>query len=181
MIKNRTKKAFELTAAIIALVLCAIDLIVGINTIISLVKYYNYYSPEYIIGFILGFALVVAELILTILILINISSNNKKGIRVAFIVISSVLSFFLLVSVSTGDTSSIYFMILFVLVIIFESISLGMKETTTESQAQQKDSTSKTASSIDEKVIELKHLLELGVISQEQYEAAIEKTIKSII
>ena len=196
MEQNRVKKGLELSAAITALVYCAIDLIIEVVDIIRIAQYIGQLlTAEIIIGLVIGIGLVITELILAILVLrMNLSTDettHKKGLRIAFIVISGILVFFLLVSIIAESTSSlpIVALIVFIAVTALEAVAIALKDQVpvkaTEPQAQQSVAATATETpkdlSLEEKIKELKHLLELGVITQEQYEAAVDKAVKQIM
>lgn len=176
---NRTKKGLELSAAIIALVYCGLDLINELVNIISFFNYalsvsYNY--TGYIIGLIIGLALVVTELILSIKIITTCSLEKyNEKIRIAFIIISSILVLFLLISLVTYmiNTYGILAIFIFIASIVLESVALSIKNTKNNTATTQP-----TEPTIEDNINELKHLLELGVITQEQYESTAVNLVK---
>lgn len=188
MENNRVKKGLELSAAIIALAYCAIDLVFVLIDIITYSEYLEYLESEYIIGLLIGIGLVITELILSIALIMAIASNSiKKRLRISFITITSIMTFFLLIPLCTNKSGmSVIAFLVFICIIILESLVLGIKGVKTTNQVKQEvasadEITSKEAISIESKVKELKHLLDLGVITKEQYEAAIDKAVKQII
>lgn len=178
--ENRTKRGLELSAAIIALIYCVVDLIIEIIDLISIGKYFTELGTGFILGFIIGICLVVAELVLAIKLLIDKSNPFIKGIRIAFIVISSVLTLFLFISFLIGTVGGIGWIALtvFIVVLVLESISFGMKDTKNTIHTQ---NLATAESSVEDKIKELKHLLDLYVISQEEYESAVDKIVKKLI
>ena len=184
---NRVRKRLEIIAAILALCYCTLDFALELVNILSISGYVKQLDTAYLVGFIIGVGLIVAELILAIKILDIQKIEYKflqegKGIRIAFIVITSVLVFFLLISAinGTGSFISVLALLIFIAVDVLESTALGMKDTSVNNQDYSMAAT-RVEPTIDNKIGELKHLLELGAISQEQYESAVEKIIKSII
>ena len=163
--ENRTKRGLELSAAIIALIYCVVDLIIEIIGLISIGKYFTVLGAGFILGFIIGICLVVAELVLAIKLLIGKSNPFIKGIRIAFIVISSVSTLFLFISFLIGTVGGTGFIALtvFIVVLVLESISFGMKDTKNTIRTQ---NLATAESSVEDKIKELKHLLDLYVISQ---------------
>ena len=152
----------------------------------------------------IGLGLVVAEGIIAIMLIrkpklieINVdgvvttSFENRKKLRVTFVVLASISAFFVLISIFIGSPLSILILVLFATIISLESVVLSLKNEAQITNQPSENSTNATTSatssptnpaksmSIEEKIAELKHLLELGVITQEQYEVAIERIIKS--
>lgn len=185
---NRVRKRLELIAAILALCYCALDFVLELVNIISISSYFQQLDTAYLVGLIIGVGLVATELILAIK-LIDIQRveykflQEGKGIRIAFIVITSVLVFFLLISAinGTGSFISVLALLIFIAVDVLESTALGMQDTSLHNKTNYSIATTEVAPSIDSKIGELKHLLELGAITQEQYESAVQKIINSII
>lgn len=207
---NKTKRGLEVGAAITALVYCIIDLILGFTALIKIFYYIeelkNRYGSDYhtyvgititgyIIGMIIGIALVAIELWFACKLIeqsnsiranfincLEIPGYNKKRIRIAFIVFSSILAFILLIGQiqSSSTAGGIITFLIFATVIVLESVSMGMKDVKVENQAR-KEVAVTTNLSIEQKIAELKHLKELGVIDEEQYKNAVEKNIKELL
>ncbi len=207
---NKTKRGLEVAAAITALVYCIIDLILESIALIKIFHYIeelkNRYGSDYhtyvgititgyIIGMIIGIALVAIELWFACKLIeqsnsiradfincLEIPGYNKKRIRIAFIVFSSILAFILLIGQiqSSSTAGGIIPFLIFATVIVLESVSMGMKDVKVENQAR-KEVAVTTNLSIEQKIAELKHLKELGVIDEEQYKNAVEKNIKEIL
>ncbi len=168
------------------------------------VDYYSYMQSTviaYIIGFFIGVALVIVELIFACKLLkkpIDISNNfiniegcfenelkKRKRTRICFIVFSSILAFVMLINCfqssqgSSSTTTKIVGLLIFVTVIVLESIAMANKEIHQDVEIAKELAVSN--STIEEKIAELKHLKELGVIDEEQYKNAVEKNIRDII
>ncbi|MBE7081200.1 MAG: hypothetical protein E7372_01405 [Clostridiales bacterium] len=169
------------------------------------VDYYNSYMQStviaYIIGFFIGVALVIVELIFACKLLkkpIDTSNNfiniedrfenelkKRKKTRICFIVFSSILAFVMLINCfqssqgSSSTTTKIVGLLIFVTVIVLESIAMANKEIHQDVEIAKELAVSN--STIEEKIAELKHLKELGVIDEEQYKNAVEKNIRDIV
>lgn len=166
--------------------------------------YYSYMQSTviaYIIGFFIGVALVIVELIFACKLLkkpIDMSNNfinievrfenelkKRKRTRICFIVFSSILAFVMLINCfqssegSSSTTTKIVGLLIFVTVIVLESIAMANKEIHQDVEIAKELAVSN--STIEEKIAELKHLKELGVIDEEQYKNAVEKNIRDII
>ena len=163
--------------------------------------YYSYMQSTYIsniIGIILGIALVVVEIIFACKLLKNPANKTndfidkeiylqdelkkRNRIRICFIVFSSILAFILFISsfITVANMGiSMFGFLCFATVIVLESIAMSMKE------FKEEIGTNKMVApvnlGIEEKIAELKHLRELGVIDEEQYKNAVEKNIKDIM
>ena len=212
MEKNNTKRTLESIATIIAMIYCVIDIIFEIISICNLIELSRYYRIEasYIIGFIIGVALVIATLVVSIQLLRKVYSvydekEAVKKLRIAFIVLSFVMIIIFLIGLIIGSYSvlSIIGLILFIGVVIMESLVLSMKEpkTTEEFKASgvtnpynkfyQTTQASKVVNSSEQnleqkqsfesKVNELKHLLSLKVITKEQFDNAVQELAKEVI
>ena len=199
---NKTKRGLELGASLTALIYCAIDLVLEIVAVFQLLEligelksiYGDSYSEmdgviaKFIIGIIIGVALVVIELLLACKLLKKPAQTengfeDRKGIRITFIVFSSILTLFFLIGTSAGLTeegAGILGLLIFVAVISLESVAMSMKDIKEERSAK-KEVAITTNLSIEQKIAELKHLKELGVIDEEQYKKAVEKIIKGIM
>ena len=207
---NKTKRGLELGAAWTALIFCIIDLLFGTTVLIKNFHYIeelkslygsDYYinvgisATGYMIGMIIGIALFVIELWFACKLIeesnsiradfincLEIPGYNRKRIRVAFIVFSSILAFILLIGQiqSSSTAGGIIAFLIFATVIVLESIAMGMKDVIVEKQVKHNDAIT-TNLSIEQKIAELKHLKELGVIDEEQYKNAVEKIIKAIM
>ncbi len=199
--------AFDLVAAIIGLGE-EIETIIYLKNHYGIEYFDVHFAPTityYFVGFFIGVALVVAEVIFAYKLLktpkyiksdfINVNDNfikqieqgksgfeDKKGIRITFLVLSCILAFFGLIG-NIGSSSlaiGIIVFLIFITVIVLESIAMGMKDTKVEIQAKKEIAVTSNLS-IGQKIAELKHLKELGVIDEEQYKNAVEKNIKEII
>ena len=207
---NKTKRGLELGAAWTALIYCAIDFILEIIVLsetfdyIEQLKsyygndYYTYFSSTitgYMIGVIIGLVLIIMEVFFACKLIeesntiradfingLEIPGYNKKDVRKKFIVISSILAFILLIGQiqSSAITGGVIAFLVFATVIVLESIAMGMKDVIVENQVKHNDAIT-TNLCIEQKIAELKHLKELGVIDEEQYKNAVEKIIKAIM
>lgn len=198
---NKTKRGLELGAVLTALIYCAIDLVIEIVSFIKIIgelnslreNYPNYYSEVigtmtgYMIGFFIGVALVVVEVIFAIKLIkkpeyTENGFKSRKGVRITFIVISSILTLIIFIAVAKGSVagSAIVGILSFIAVIVLESIAMSMKDVKDFNPINQEIAVSANIA-IGQKIAELKHLKELGVIDEEQYKNAVEKNIKDIM
>ena len=200
---NKTKRGLELGAALTALVYCAIDLIFEIIAFVDIVKVIDYFRSFYgddykkymneattalLMGTIIGITLVIIELVFACKLLKKPEQTengfkNMKKIRITFLIFSSILAAVFLCGISTGFSEvgiGILAFLIFATVIVLESIAMSMKDVKVEGQAK-KEVIVTTNLSIEQKIAELKHLKELGVIDEEQYKNAVEKNIKEIM
>lgn len=186
---NRTKRGVELGAAITAFIYCILDLILEIITLSRVIIYGVYADANYWVGFFLGVGLVVAELIFAIKLIlkpvfINNGFKNKNSSRIGLIVISSVLAIMMIISgagFGIAKITSMLGFIIFLIVIVLESIALSMSEYSCKENVYKENAFINYGSSIESKIAQLKQLLDLGVITQEQYENAVNKVVKQII
>lgn len=186
MIPNHTKRNLELTAAIMALVYCAVDLLIeliGISTLIEYASYLESYLGPFIVALVVAVVLLITELILAAKLIPNKPSKNKKGLRIAFIVFTSILIIFLFISLFSETISAftVLGLLLFIAVLVLETVSMKMKDEIPDPAKEEPVATTTETATIEEKVKELKHLLDLGVISQEQYESAVNKAVQKIM
>ncbi|MBE7081876.1 MAG: hypothetical protein E7372_04890 [Clostridiales bacterium] len=188
---NRVKRGLELGAVITAIVFSSIMGIIAVVDflqILDVLKHvYLYEKIGYILGYGIMSAIFLTEAFVSIPLLFApiwirldyISGEgkfeDKRKLRIAFIVVSSIISLLFLIA-SFFETSSIFFVFVFIAIVVLESVAFGMKDET-----ERKRIFTNKNSSVEAKVAELKHLLELGVITQEQYERAINKVIKEIV
>ena len=202
---NKAKRGLELGAAIPAFFYCIIDLILEFITLDYLIAEINaraglpYFADwqstilAYIIVVLIGVALVIVELVLACKLFkkpIIIDDKyartggydedrlkKRKGVRICFIVFSSILAHILFINLFMGMTyvaiAELGFLC-FVTAVVLESIAMSMKEF-------KEEKVEPISFGIDAKIAELKHLRELGVIDEEQYKNAVEKNIKDII
>ena len=200
---NKTKRGLELGAVLTALIYCAIDLIVVFVGLINFgdeinaikeaygTAYYETYVSELVTEFVIAFIIAVALLIIELVLACKLLKKpefdgegfkSRKKLRVTFLVISCVLAFFLLIS---GESYAILALLIFGTVIVLESVAMSMKdikEQLPNSLYQVKSEVAPTTDlKIEQKLAELKHLKELGVINEEQYEVAVQKNIKQIM
>ena len=198
---NKTKRGLELGAVLTALIYCAIDLVIEIVSLVKIFSQLNWLKENYpkyyaetigammgeMILFFIGVALVVVEVILAIKLIkkpeyTENGFKSKKNLKITFIVISSILTLILFIGVAMGSIS--WFGIVGILsmatVIVLESFTLSMKDVKDFSSINQENGVSANFD-IGQKIAELKHLKELGVIDEEQYKNAVEKNIKEII
>lgn len=200
---NGLKKGLELAAVITALVFSAIDLVLEIIGVIQVIQYIEYIesmAATIYISLIIAIGLVTTELILSIKLLAGYSAakanKSKKGLRIAFLVISSILFFFLTISAISGEANGIAIVGIFVFltVIVLESIVLALKDqvaimpvqesvaaNTPTTEAAPTMATPTENLTLEQKIMELKHLYELGALTQEQYESAVERIIKQVM
>ncbi len=168
-------------------------------------EYYSYMHSTvvaYKIGFFIGVALVIFETIFAFNLLKKPIKNEngfisgeysfkkelkqRKRIRVFFIVFSSILTFFMLINCFlTSETAGslvgkVIGLLIFTTIIVLESIAMSMKDFNEKIQAT-KETTVSANLSIEQKISELKHLKELGVINDEQYKNAVDKNVRDII
>lgn len=201
---NKTKRGLELGAVLTALIYCAIDLIVVFVGLINFVDeinaikeaygtaYYETYVSELVTEFVIAFIIAVALLIIELVLACKLLKKpefdgegfkSRKKLRVTFLVISCVLAFFLLISGRRSYT--ILALLIFAPVIVLESVAMSkkdIKEQLPNSLYQVKSEVAPTTDlKIEQKLAELKHLKELGVINEEQYEEAVQKNIKQIM
>ena len=187
---NTLKRKLDITAAIIALAFYAIDIILEIIGIVAIVELYlySYYTPTIdaaaIVGIIIAITLLNAILSLAIK-LLKRNPINKKGIRIAFLVVTSIMLLFLLISIiSIFSVLSLLFIFCLIAIITLVSISIAQGENNGDAvKTKIKETAYKTKQNptIEDKIAELKHLLELGVINEEQYETAVNKAVKEIM
>lgn len=198
---NKTKRGLELGAVLTALIYCAIDLVIEIVSLVKIFSQLNWLKENYpkyyaenigalmgeMIGFFIGVALVVVEVIFAIKLIkkpkyTENGFKSKKNLKITFIVISSILTLILFIGVAMGSIS--WFGIVGILsmatVIVLESFTMSMKDVKDFSSINQENGVSANFT-IGQKIAELKHLKELGVIDEEQYKNAVEKNIKEII
>lgn len=166
--------------------------------------YYFYMQSTFIsniIGIILGIALVVGEIIFACKLLKNpINSFNnftyneinfqnelkkRKRVRISFIVFSSILAFIMLINcfqtseIANSSSTKVIGLLIFATIIVLESIAMSMKDFHQDNETAKELAVSN--STIEAKIVELKHLRELGVIDEEQYKNAVEKNIKDLM
>ncbi len=198
---NKTKRGLELGAVLTALIYCAIDLVIEIVSLVKIFSQLNWLKENYpkyyaetigalmgeMIGFFIGVALVVVEVIFAIILIkkpkyTENGFKSKKNLKITFIVISSILTLILFIGVAMGSMS--WFGIVGILsmatVIVLVSFTMSMKDVKDFSSINQENGVSANFA-IGQKIAELKHLKELGVIDEEQYKNAVEKNIKEII
>ncbi len=198
---NKTKRGLELGASLTALIYCAIDLVLEIVAFFQLLEviaelksiYGEAYSDmdgvfaKLIIVMIIGVALVVIELLLACKLLKTPKQTengfeNKKGVRITFIVFSSILTFFFFIGILAGiteESAAILGLLIFTTVIVLESVAMSMKDV--KERSDKKEVAITTNLGVEQKIAELKHLKELGVIDEEQYKNVVEKNIKEIL
>lgn len=174
-------------------------------------SYYYDIEASIIIGIIIGLALVIAELVVAIMLLRNIlsaynSEETTNKLRSGFTVLSFVVLLFLLLGLIMGNTSvlGIIGFILFIGVVIIECLVYTMKDSYNNTPAvvnntknvynqynranELRNKVNNTATkesnseqSFESKVSELRHLLSLRVITEEQFENAVNELTRDII
>lgn len=69
-------------------------------------------------------------------------------------------------------------MFIFIVILVLESISFSMKDKNNIIKPQNLPT---DEPSVEDKIKELKHLLDLGVITQEVFESAVDKIVRNLI
>ena len=135
-----------------------------------------------IVGFIIGICLVVAEFVLSIKLLATKANSKAKGARIAFIVITGIITVFFLIylCVVPSGYMSIIGMIIFITVLVLELSSMSMSMEDKKNNFQRKNLATDEYS-VEDKIKELKHLLDLGVITQEVFESAVDRIVRNLI
>ncbi len=186
---NRTKRGVELGAAITAFAYCILDLILEVLTLSRMIMWGGYGDANFWIFFFLGVGLVVVELIFSIKLIlkpvfINNTFKNKNSSRIGLIVISSILAVLMIIlgaGLGVSNITSMLGFIIFLIVIVLESIALSMSDYSCKENVYKENAFINYGSSLESKIAQLKHLKELGVIDEEQYKNAVEKNIKELL
>ena len=80
-----------------------------------------------------------------------------------------------------SNITSMLGFIIFLIVIVLESIALSMSDYSCKENVYKENAFINYGSSLESKIAQLKHLKELGVIDEEQYKNAVEKNIKELL
>ncbi len=192
---NKTKRGLNLTAAILSIIVGSLEFIGGLVSIITVIGLAALMesggAPVWwtaIIGAVLDIALGVAFVVLGALgckkpVLENGAYKSTKKLDIAMIVLSVILFVFAIVSFALG-TASVFLIISFILVMVIVGLKIAalclkdLDGATSAVVKTEEPAASPKPLTIEGKINELKHLKELGVINDEQYNAAVEKVIK---
>lgn len=187
------KKGFNLAANIIAIVLMGI-MIVGaiilLGTLSELSSYGYDYNYSLAVGPLMGITVglllfCIATVIISALAIYKGNHGDAVGLKVAVIVLIGI------VAVLEFIGGGVVYGVLCLIPIGFEIASLCVKNapaqqtsatanTTHVEPAKPAETAAPKASSVDEKIAELKHMKELHVIDDEQYDKAVKALIEEI-
>ncbi len=187
---NKTKRGLNLTSSILSIIVGGLELIGGLVSIIAVAGLLGELLayPEYvgiaiatIVGCVLDLGLGVAFIILGALgcktpIAVDGVYKSTKKVDISTIVFSAIMFVFAIVCFAMG-TASVFLIISFILVMVMLGLKIGalcIKDVVKDAGV----TTDGKSLAVEEKIKELKHLRELGAITDEQYNAAVEKAIK---
>ena len=195
---NKTKRGLEVAAVITALVYCIIELVIDSIGFFQVIAEINNLSQEvnikygllttqsvisYMITFFTTIAIVVVEIVFICKLLkkpelTESGFKNRKGLRMSFLIFSSLIALYILIGIFIAHSGKIgeFGFLCFATAVILESIAIPMKDVKDDGKLNKK-----VEGTLDSKIAELKHLKELGVIDEEQYKNAVEKNIKEIL
>lgn len=193
---NNVKRRLELGAAIIAFVYSAIALFILLLDFVKTSGIFEYLDLYQIAGYVLAYVIFIGLFIVEILLAIQLfitpiwirldyitgegHFEGKRKQRIGFIAVSSVFLLLFLIS-SVFNNVAILEIIIFLTVIMLESIAFRMKDEKVNAIRNKRFNKYNSNISIETKIAELKHLLDLGVITQEQFENAVNKAVKQIL
>ncbi len=188
---NSTKRNVDLTSAILGIIIGSLEAIGALVVLISsavLCSGYDFTSLGAIlfmvalldIAFCLSFILIGAKLCKKPKVIDGVVVS-RKGLDVALLVLSAVYILFSIICFAVGNAGAIVVinLILSLVTLALKIVSLNLKETKVP-QEKNENIIESNKDSIDAKIAELKHLKELGVITDEQYNIAVEKIINNL-
>ena len=196
--ENSTKKTLSIISAIASIILGALEFIAAIANISALdeLRDYGYdvdvYEFLYVIDLVMGILLIVFASM-------TLSQKNRyrKGYSVTILVFLSIILFAQFYSMATSFSGlQIVGLLLILLAFITKIVEMTIKSGQTETEQETKadfngfydyqEPTShpteakptSTSQTIGDKCLEIKHLKDLGIIDEEQYQKAINKVLE---
>lgn len=179
--ENSTKKVMSILSAIGSIIIGALETIAAISNFATLNELQNNgydvsgYSLLCLIDLTMGILLIVFG---------SMTASNKyrysKKLSVTIIVFLSIFIFFQLYNMATAFTGVLVVgLLLMLFAFITKIIEMSIKsDAPVQQTVATAEQTTDKVQTVDDKCKELKHLKDLGVIDEEQYQKAIAKLIE---